>query len=599
MRLFPLAVEDYTRSFVNLRVMVPRACTPTNLVRDLSSPSSADVIDIAAHPNAMRKRPLDSATDIPQQPAKRERHNDNVSGDDIDGTEPKLVQAGSILASIQSVHEYALCAWETLKAREGATEFRQTDIMSVVEEKWTELQLSEKEVAKLRRDMKRQFKKNGLFKKAERSDDLSDYYIMIDAAEVKKLLSTREAGKRGDGKRADIPSGVDDDDDVILCDAVISRNVNKVPEKWTAEAFKPVRLSSFDKSPSISFVGNPLENVVKGYKGYRMIRATSGVSEGDWYFECEILPHVKGNVRLGWSMRRSDFETPVGFDPYGFGLRDLTGEFVHRARPKPYGEKFGDGDVIGCRIVLPPLTDEQKRQIAEAEERWLKYRFISNMQGPQPPDSDIDLSPHGKVEFFKNGKSMGIPAFFTDPQPQLDKQIEEGKDQSLSENGLKDNGLRRNSRNAYLKKCMKGGVYYPSVALFEDAIVKANFGPDFKSPIPQGSRPMCDAAREAPPADEKVEKSEIPLKAPEVVGRNQEYQGDDDAVLITIPTTTLPASSKQSEEHKKLVPKLQLGTFQTNESHSLPESSSDAIQDCIEIVRRDNSNIPSTGLPTS
>lgn len=570
--------------------MVPRACTPTNLARDLSSPSSTDLIDVAALSNPMGKRPLDSSVNRPHQPTKRERRNGNTSGEDNDVVDPKLPQAGSLLASIHSVYEYASYAWGALKAKdESATGFRHIEIMSVAEERWTQLQLPEKEIAKLRRDMKRQFKKGGLFKKAERSDGLPEFYVMMELAEVKKLLSTREAGKKGDGRRADTPSGADDDDDVILCGTIISRNVNRIPEEWTAEAFKPVRLSLFDKSPGISFVGDSSENVVKGHKGYRMIRATSGVLEGDWYFESEILPRVKGNVRLGWSMRRSDIETPVGFDPYGFGIRDLTGEFLHRARPKPYGERFGVGDIIGCRILLPPLTDEQKQHISEAEERWLKHRFISNLQGPQPPDSDIDLSPHGKIEFFKNGKSMGIPAFFTDPQPPMDTRLDGDKNKNLPNGELKEKGLRRNSRDATLKKCMKGGVYYPSIALFGDAVVKANFGPQFKFPVPEGSQPMCEAAREAPPPEKKADTQETLQEAPETENQKDE-QGNHASLIRQISTPgTVPKATS---------PGPQLGEPHIKESHSLPEYSNEEITNCLEITCSGHSSFPSTGPPT-
>ena len=40
-----------------------------------------------------------------------------------------------------------------------------------------------------------------------------------------------------------------------------------------------------------------------GYRGYRMVRATHGVSSGSWYFEVRVntpLNGEDGHTRLGW-----------------------------------------------------------------------------------------------------------------------------------------------------------------------------------------------------------------------------------------------------------------------------------------------------------
>lgn len=267
-----------------------------------------------------------------------------------------------------------------------------------------------------------------------------------------------------------------------------------VPSEWTTEAFKPVRLSVFDKSPAIRFIGPPQNNIVCGHKGYRMVRATSPVCEGDWYFEAKMLPYKgDGAVRLGWSQRRSDPETPVGFDIYGFGYRNRTGEFVHAARLKPYGQPFGDGDIIGCRIHLPPLTDTQKQSIKETDDKWLHHRFINLLQGQPPPDSGIDIHGQAYVHFYKNGNHLGIPAFFTEKDPKDSRSARKAAVEKRPNPSLNAKSTSSTKRE------VRAGYFYPSIALYGNAVVQANFGPKFTFPLPEGTRPMCEAARDAPP----------------------------------------------------------------------------------------------------
>lgn len=326
-----------------------------------------------------------------------------------------------------------------------------------------------------------------------------------------------------------------------------------VPAEWKVLSYAPVRLSSLDKSIGISFEGDPAQNFVRGLKGFRMIRATTGVCEGDWYFEATVMPYEgDGAVRLGWSTRRSDVETPVGFDGYGFGIRDRTGEFIHHASCKPYGKPFTIGDTIGCRIRMPQLTDEQKARIAAADDAWLHYRFIGLLQGPPPQDSGICLEGGiANVEFFKNGTSMGVPEYFA--------QCTAPKPDEFFANGAKGGSSRRIG--------IRAGYYYPSVALFGNAVVKANFGPDFAHPPPPGTRCFSEAAPPPPPpppppplppplAQSPEEAHPSPDAKRELPGENQQRSADSpsteaqDAVM-TEPETSLkdqsaPGAGQQS-----------------------------------------------------
>lgn len=204
--------------------------------------------------------------------------------------------------------------------------------------------------------------------------------------------------------------------------------------------------------------------------GFRSVRATHGVCEGDYYFEATVLPYSgDGAVRLGWSTRRSDAETPVGYSETSYGLRDRTGQFVHASRLFEYGERFGSGDVIGCRIHLPSVIERKvKAEIADADKAWLTYRFVSYLQGKEPPNTAVTLR-GAYVEFFKNGRSLGVPSLFY------------ASETSATKHAVCD--------NVFL-----AGIYYPTISLFRAGAVRVNFGPEFKHSLPSGSKPYVDVA---------------------------------------------------------------------------------------------------------
>ena len=62
-----------------------------------------------------------------------------------------------------------------------------------------------------------------------------------------------------------------------------------------------------------------------------MIRATHGVHNGAYYWECQIGQSVDDNahVRIGWSTRQGELQAPVGYDRYSFAYRDISGMLNH------------------------------------------------------------------------------------------------------------------------------------------------------------------------------------------------------------------------------------------------------------------------------
>ncbi|GJQ10194.1 hypothetical protein GpartN1_g2886.t1 [Galdieria partita] len=187
---------------------------------------------------------------------------------------------------------------------------------------------------------------------------------------------------------------------------------------------------------------------VRGEKGYRSIRATHGVLEGDWYFEVTILPG-DGNVRIGWCTIQADMEAPIGYDKYGYSIRDKTGELFHEQRLIPFGEAFGEGDTIGCFLHLPSAKNNMGEMWENFERKWIAWLlYFSSPRRPNwhqqetwKPEQPQVEGTHvvGCMEFFKNGRRIGS------------QEIEIAK-------------------------------WYPAIALYRNAKITCNFGPHFQYP---------------------------------------------------------------------------------------------------------------------
>ncbi|KAH9602529.1 hypothetical protein KSS87_002091 [Heliosperma pusillum] len=195
-------------------------------------------------------------------------------------------------------------------------------------------------------------------------------------------------------------------------------------------------------------------------KGYRMVRATRGVSEGAWYFEIKVV-HLgdSGHTRLGWSNERGDLQAPVGYDGNSFGYRDIDGSKVHKALREKYGEEgYKQGDVIGFYINLPEGESFAPKGPHLVLYKGQKYVCASNIKEDPPK-----CVPGSEILFFKNGVCQGV-AF----------------------------------------KDLYGGRYYPAASMYTlpnqpNCVVKFNFGPDFECfpadfegrPVP---RPMVEVS---------------------------------------------------------------------------------------------------------
>ena len=265
-------------------------------------------------------------------------------------------------------------------------------------------------------------------------------------------------------------------------------HVQQAAEKCVTDAPPYVHLSKTDTAPQLKMDSLRLQ-VKGGTRGYRMSRASHGISQGNYYYEVliqeppkaseiasQFQPNMRLNpklqqemeealkleqegqpadpsagfgahVRLGFANRTADLSAPVGYDKWSFGIRDIGGSRIHASQREDDwgGESFGPGDVIGCAISL------------QKEEQSEEPSFI---------------------RFFKNGQPLGtsdhkkdIPVAFTIPN----------------------------------------GVYYPAVSLYMGGIVQVNFGPHFVYPPKKSSpkfKPVSDLAERPMSVEDAVAKAQ-------------------------------------------------------------------------------------------
>ena len=141
---------------------------------------------------------------------------------------------------------------------------------------------------------------------------------------------------------------------------------NALLHRTIEDAPTSARVSWSDRNPFLKVSQDGL--CVAGDKGFRSARFNTPLREGKWFFEIKVLegggdfgdgtastsPSKGSYVRLGFGRREASLNGPVGVDGYSYGIRDKTGEKVHLSRLKPYSKSFGNGDVVGLYISLPP-----------------------------------------------------------------------------------------------------------------------------------------------------------------------------------------------------------------------------------------------------
>jgi Set1/Ash2 histone methyltransferase complex subunit ASH2 len=245
-----------------------------------------------------------------------------------------------------------------------------------------------------------------------------------------------------------------------------------------------------------------------GMRGYRMSRASHGVSSGCYYYEAVVLSSKSGAVgtkrqreedgqdletensessnankdmghlRIGWSTRLGDLQAPVGYDKYSYAVRDIMGSRVHNSRreDKWGGLAFGPGDVIGFVICL----NENKHIVPSSDPAAAAAAAAAGGGGNE--QSAIQTS---HIRVYKNGVLMGS--------------------QLLLDEEKKSPGIAFDN--------IPADTYFPAVSCYLNGAAQLNFGPHFVYPpamLPTGQVPrpvseMCPS----PPTPEEAEETVI------------------------------------------------------------------------------------------
>ena len=225
-----------------------------------------------------------------------------------------------------------------------------------------------------------------------------------------------------------------------------------------------VQLALHDRAPQLRVNDDRL--TVTGEKGYSMIRATHGVTRGNWYFEVSIREMPPDSaVRLGWSQSLGTLQAPCGYDKFSYSWRSKKGTRFHQSRGKHYSAKgFGEKDVLGFFISLPTRRDGSGKIILPQvykDKPLVKFKshlYYEEKDMVSETEKALKPSRGSKMIMYRNGRNQGV-AF----------------------------------ENIY------EGTYFPAVSIYKNATVTTNFGPRFRhQPRDQEDwRPFCQATDEA------------------------------------------------------------------------------------------------------
>jgi len=293
-----------------------------------------------------------------------------------------------------------------------------------------------------------------------------------------------------------------------------------------------ITMSMKDTAPQLKLENPPIVNdesssedkldfqrqlVVKGgVKGYRMSRATQGVTNGCYYYEAVIgvgnsnnnkggggrgvkrsyqdveenktenvekkqQANMNGHLRIGWSTREGDLQAPVGYNEHSYAIRDILGSRVHKSQreDKWGGDSFGVGDVLGIAICLVESSNKNDNTTTTTASIGKTSSIDTEKKDTSMPDAEMTGADGEKktsaltnhIRFFVNGKPMG------------------------------ENGIAFDNVNP--------GTYHPAISCYKEGSAQLNFGPHFVYP-PQASgvdlHPISEVCTLLPLPEEGVDK---------------------------------------------------------------------------------------------
>jgi len=222
-----------------------------------------------------------------------------------------------------------------------------------------------------------------------------------------------------------------------------------------------VYLALHDRAPQLKVSDDRL--TVTGEKGYSMIRASHGINHGNWYYEVRVdeMPNESA-CRLGWSLSLGNLQAPCGYDKFSYSWRSRKGTAFHQSKGHHYHDGgYAQGDVLGFYISLPKPQDPSLLLPHTYKERPLvkfkSHLYFEDKDNVSDTEKALRPATHSKMIMFKNGKCAGVA--FSD---------------------------------------VWEGTYYPSLSLYKNCVLTANFGPKFKYPPKNlDYKPMSSAAEVA------------------------------------------------------------------------------------------------------
>ncbi|GEQ67301.1 hypothetical protein JCM33374_g965 [Metschnikowia sp. JCM 33374] len=309
-----------------------------------------------------------------------------------------------------------------------------------------------------------------------------------------------------------------------------------------------VRASYFDKSQGVGCSEDMLS--ITTQNGWLSARCNVAMREGKHYFEYDIInannPDDKAHVRVGIGRKESALDAPVGFDGYGYGLRDLNGQKVTLSRPQEFmSEGFSSGDTIGFLVELPPLERQRAGNVEflkefrnkhpkkskltqaakEEEDEEKKFNAFNNIHRDQiaikyknglffeqfeytrtkqmdhllnpvtvfgetavlernaDAQPTIPTIPESRIVVYKNGKCVG----------EMFNGIYSFLPLDLADDSAATDANTKQQQNPSYRNTDDGSLgYYPMMSVFSKGVVKINAGPDFKHPVPEGAIPLCE-----------------------------------------------------------------------------------------------------------
>lgn len=195
-----------------------------------------------------------------------------------------------------------------------------------------------------------------------------------------------------------------------------------------------VHWSYFDRSPEM-YVDEKMTTVgTLDTNGWRSSRASVGIREGSWYIEYKIINgidekarektnneynsndndnnnetsrsvtpmhnmNLSSHVRLGIARREASLEAPVGFDGYGYGVRDINCEKIHLSRrSESFNEDLKIGDVIGILVELPDMKTQ--RELAQS---MIMQETLSDPKFNEPSVNNTDNNNIIENSFLEKG----------------------------------------------------------------------------------------------------------------------------------------------------------------------------------------------------